>query len=451
MEGEKIIEMTPNHFLAYGDKEELARIIKDDASVAAMWSRCAKAYGPMCAISDLDERYSYARLNDDVSRLRGVLFEKGIKKGDRVGVLIPNSYAFVKAFLATVTAGAVAVLLPPHLDEKAVYGLCMKYSIKALIYDLATVEKTKLAETLSLKLISSTESAEPAPEVPCEGADPCAVLFTGGTTGRSKGVLLSHRAVLCGTVNGCYAFKKIYAQRYMLVLPLTHVFGLIRNCLTVLYTGSTLRICRNPKDMFREMAVFKPTFLILVPALAEMGINLSKQLKAGAGLFGGELRYIVAGACAVPQHLVTEYNEIGITLLAGYGLTESANLVSGNPNPLEKPHSVGLPYPGQSLRIVNGELEYWVGMFLPAGTAVPEGYEYADIEAMDFAVFWRYGKEDGEEMYGLEAHNRCLELFAEHGWERREDDWCFERYNCPRFTEPDEEGNVILDYGISIL
>lgn len=358
MENEKIIESTPNYFLDYGDREELARIIRDDASVEAMWARCSKEYAELCAISDLDEEYSYARLDGDVARLRGALKAKGVKKGDFVGIIIPNSYAFIKSFLAVVTSGGVAVLLPPHLDEKAVYALSTKFSFTALVYDEPTAEKTKLAASLSLSLVRADEQTEPVPSVESKPTDPCAVLFTGGTTGRSKGVLLSHRAVLRGTINGCYGYPGIYAQRYLLILPLTHVFGLIRNMLTVLYTGSTLRICRNAKDMFREMAVFKPTFLIFVPALAEMSINLAKQLKAGAELFGGALRYIVCGASAVAPHLIKEYAEIGVTLLAGYGLTEAANLVSGNPDTRKKPDSVGFPYPGQSLRIVNGEL--WI-------------------------------------------------------------------------------------------
>ena len=357
MENEKIIEVTHNHFLRYGDGEELARLIKNDASVVEMWTRCAKEYADMLAISD-DEEYSYSRLDEDVSKLRGALIAKGVKKGDRVGVFMPNSYAFIKSFLAVVTAGGVAVLLPPHLDEKAVYGLSMKLSIKAIVYDEPTFERVKLASSLPVKIVHCGEQGESVACVPCVSSDPCAVLFTGGTTGKSKGVLLSHRAVLRGTINGCYGYPGIYAQRYLLVLPLTHVFGLIRNCLTVLYTGSALRICRNPKDMFREMAAFKPTFLIFVPALAEMSLNLSRKMKAGRGLFGGALRYIICGASAVAPHLIKEYAEIGVTLLAGYGLTESANLVSGNVNSLEKPDSVGLPYPGQSLRIVNGEL--WI-------------------------------------------------------------------------------------------
>ena len=359
MDNEKIIQAdTLKIFRSFGIEEELNRIIQDDESVAAMWTRCAKEYADLIAISDLDETYSYACLNDDAAHLRGALAANGVKKGSRIGIIMPNSYAFVKSFLAAVTVGAVAVLLPPHLDEKAIYGLCKKFSITALIYDEPTVAKTALAATLPLKLIRADAQAEPTPVADCTHADPCAVLFTGGTTGKSKGVLLSHGAILRGTINGCYAYPNIYAQRYLIVLPLTHVFGLIRNCLTVLYTGSALRICRNNKDMFREMAAFKPTFLVFVPALAEMSLNLAKQLKVGAGLFGGALRYIICGACAVSPHLFKEYAELGITLLAGYGLTESANLVSGNNRNDYKLTSVGIPYPGQSLRVVDGEL--WI-------------------------------------------------------------------------------------------
>ena len=357
MENEKIIEVSENHFLPHADAEELARIIKEGETLEKMWARVAAEHAQHTAISD-GEEYTFARLDDDTARLRGALSASGVKKGDYVGIFIPNSYAFAKAFLAVTTMGAVAVLLPPHLDEKAVYGLSVKLAFSALVYDEPTEERVKPLSALSLKLLRADAEGKPVPSVPCTPSDPCAVLFTGGTTGKSKGALLNHGAVIRGTINACYGFPHISNQRYLLVLPLTHVFGLIRNLLNSLYTGSTLHICRNPKDMFREMAVFKPTVLVLVPALAEMAINLAKQLKAGAGLFGGALHHIICGASVVAPHLIREYHEIGITLLQGYGLTESANLVSGNPTSMKKPDSVGLPYPKQSLRIVNGEL--WI-------------------------------------------------------------------------------------------
>lgn len=103
-----------------------------------------------------------------------------------------------------------------------------------------------------------------------------------------------------------------------------------------------------------------------------------------------------------------------------------------------------------AMRVVDGVFEYWIGYFFAEGTAAPEGYEFVDTEPVDFAKFWIYGNENNGELYGMDVHNMCLEEIKKRGWERFEDNWCFERYNCPRFTTPDENGNVILDYGISI-
>jgi long-chain acyl-CoA synthetase len=124
--------------------------------------------------------------------------------------------------------------------------------------------------------------------------------------------------------------------------------------MTSLYTGSTLFICRNNKDMFRDIAMFKPTILVLVPALAEMALTLSKKFKRN--MLGEDLKYIICGAAAVPPYLLSEYRKQGVTLFPGYGLTESANLVSGNPETVTKPDSVGLMYPNQEYKIVEGEL-----------------------------------------------------------------------------------------------
>jgi long-chain acyl-CoA synthetase len=106
--------------------------------------------------------------------------------------------------------------------------------------------------------------------------------------------------------------------------------------------------------MFKEIAVFKPTIMVLVPALAEMALNLSKQF--GRNMLGADMKTIICGAAAVSPYLVREYDKFGVALLPGYGLTESANLVSGNPEALQKPDSVGYIYDGMEYKIVDGEL-----------------------------------------------------------------------------------------------
>ncbi len=103
-----------------------------------------------------------------------------------------------------------------------------------------------------------------------------------------------------------------------------------------------------------------------------------------------------------------------------------------------------------AVHIVDGMPEYWIGMFFPVDTEVPEGFDCVDMEALEYAVCYLYDKEGSGDFYSMETHEMCLEELKSLGLKRKEDDWCFERYNCPRFTTPDEAGNVILDYGISI-
>jgi len=103
------------------------------------------------------------------------------------------------------------------------------------------------------------------------------------------------------------------------------------------------------------------------------------------------------------------------------------------------------------MRVVDGMVEYWIGMFFSENTQAPEGFEYQDIPAFSAATCWLYGDEKNGELYGLEIHNMVVAEANKHGFIRKDDDWCFERYNCPRFTTPDDKGNVILDYSISII
>ena len=103
-----------------------------------------------------------------------------------------------------------------------------------------------------------------------------------------------------------------------------------------------------------------------------------------------------------------------------------------------------------AVHIVDGMSEYWIGMLFPSDTTVPDGFGYIDIEPLDYAVCYLYDKEGSGDFYTMETHDDCLEQIKALGMKRKEDDWCFERYNCPRFTTPDERDNVILDYLISI-
>ena len=367
-------------FAKYTDAQTFAKIV-DFANITEMWEHSVKAYGDQSAVVDGAD-YTYNALDAEVAAFRTVLKNAGVKAGDAVGILAPNSVGFIKAYLAINTYGAAAVLLPPHLDAMTVFGCSMKFGLKAIVYDTSLDASVAFAreKNPALALIDAASSADEATaSVSPDTNSLSTVIFTGGTTGKSKGARLSHRAVMYGIKNGCYGYRDVFEQRYFLVLPLTHVFGLIRNTLTSLYTGSSLFICKNPKNMFKDIAVHRPTIMIFVPALAEMALNLSKQF--GRNMLGEDMKTIICGAAAVPPYLVREYDKYGIQVCPGYGLTESANLVSGNPEALAKPESVGLIYEGMEYKIVDGEL--WL-----KGVNMMDGYFGDEENAVAYEDGW---------------------------------------------------------------
>lgn len=89
--------------------------------------------------------------------------------------------------------------------------------------------------------------------------------------------------------------------------------------------------------------------------------------------------------------------------------------------------------------------EYWIGLFLSPNATAPEGFESVDIPAGEIGVCWLYGNDKSGELYSMEASDSSMAAFAEKGWKFSENAWFLERYNHPRFTTPDEKGNVILD------
>jgi long-chain acyl-CoA synthetase len=344
------------HIEDYNDQDELKRI-PHYPDVKAFFEDVTAKFAGSEAIVDRGVSYTYASLKDEVASLRSALYEQGVRQGSFVIVDCKNGIGFIKGYLAAATMGAVAVLVPPMLPHEAIFGIGSKMKASALVYDASTEQVVGALKGMNppFKLIeASAKGTAEVPEAKIAPEMPCAVMFTSGTTGHSRAVLLSHRAIMAGSYNGCLGIKDIFGRRYVLILPLFHVFGLIRNLMTSLMTGSDLYINHDTRELFRDIAAFKPDILVAVPALAELALKVSR--KSGKNMLGENMRTIICGAAMVPPYLVVEYKKLGIALFPGYGLTESANLVSGNPENEKKPDSVGLLYPGVEAKIDNGEL-----------------------------------------------------------------------------------------------
>lgn len=307
------------------------------------------------ALSDTQTVCTYAKMCSDVAHKRALLNSFSLKKGDKVAIIDDSTPEAVEMFLAITSAGYVAIILPSQLSEQAVVGSCVKFDIKVLAYGSQFGELAKLVPCRTVQIEEIGDVSASAVKVSPD--DPAAIFFTGGTTGVPKGAILPHRAIMRGALNGCYApGKQLGRHRYANVLPLSHVFGLIRGTMSVLYTGGLWVSGKNVKETLSQLPAIKPTCLVAVPGICEILMGLVKMY--GKEFLGDNLRFIIAGAANVPPKLISEFDTIGISLFAGYGMTEAGNLTSGNIDVKEKPTSVGKIYPGQEVKIVDGEL--WI-------------------------------------------------------------------------------------------
>ena len=345
-------------FQKYCSKEHFDKLIPLN-NVVELLNKMENEYSDLVAVMTNEGNVTYQQLCDDVKGVISVLKANNISLKSNVGIIGPNNYNFTKSSLGVMAYGSVSTLLPVQLDEKMIYGCCLKYNLTAVLYDEAIEGKIGFAKNLlpNVKFIKIEDFVsvygKGGYNEEIASKDTSCIVMTGGTTGRSKGAVLSHKALMTGVLNGTYGLPEVFNQVYYSIMPLTHVFGFIRNLLTCFYTGSSIFFAGDKMAMFKEIARVQPTILIVVPTLAEIFLNLSKQF--GLKMLGGKVNTIICGGASVSPYIVTEFTELGINCCPGYGLTESANLVSGNPNP-NKPTSVGLVYPDLETKIVNGEL-----------------------------------------------------------------------------------------------
>ena len=334
-------------------------------------------YSSLVALRSKELSKTYHEFYLDVSRCRKTLIDLGIKMGDHVGLLFKNEYDFVVSFFAVTTLGAVASILPINLPKEALLGLTYKFSLKLLIYSLEIQDEIlSLKESKSDLLILDADSllsCEMAKGIEVSGDTPACIVFTGGTTGAPKGALLSHKNLTRGAFNGCLVVGQVFHLSMVSLIPFTHVFGLVKNLLSCFVCGNSLYMVGEPSGFVKEMSMAQPDVMVLTPALCQLVLDLVKRF--GKSIFGKKFTTIIAGGAAVSSQLTLALAKEGIIAYQGYGSTESTNLISGNPESLSIPNSVGHIYPDEEIKIVDGEI-------LVKGDNVFLGY-YGDKENTD--------------------------------------------------------------------
>ncbi len=310
-------------------------------------------WGDRPAVSDTVTTYTYKEFCSRIARRRAYINALGLAKGAKIAIFDRNSLNAVELFLAVTSAGYVALNLPASLPAPAVAGSCKRFDVEAIF---VRDEFAPLCEGLPVKVCPAAAIAdEEAPVAIVDKEDTAAIFFTGGTTGAPKGAVLPHRALMRGSFNGCFApGSQLAGNRVICMLPLSHIFGLVRSTMSVFYTGAEWFSCEDMKATIGKFPQIRPTLLVLVPGICEILLGLVKMY--GVPFLGGQLKMIISGAANVPPRLMTEFDKLGIQLLAGYGLTESANLTTGNADVLTHPTSIGKVYDGIETKVVEGEL-----------------------------------------------------------------------------------------------
>ena len=329
-----------------------------------------KEYADNPAVSDQVNTITYKELGERVARRRAFVESLGLPKGSHIAIFDKNSQDAIEMFLAVTTSGYVAMNFPAALPEMAVIGSCMKFDVAAIMVRDEFKPLTEKLQGVKVCPVSSiAETGVPSTKV--DPDSPAAIFFTGGTTGTPKGAVLTHRALMRGNYNTIFKPGKVIGvHRYIAILPLSHVFGLIAGTMGCFYTGNLIFTCEDMKATIGKLPVIKPTLLVIVPGVCDILAGLCKMY--GPQFLGGSLRLIISGAANVPPRLVDIFTKMGVEFCFGYGLTETANLTSANADAITHPTSIGKIYPGQQTKVVDGEL--WV-----KGDNVFSGY-YKDPE-----------------------------------------------------------------------
>jgi long-chain acyl-CoA synthetase len=339
-------------------------------------------------------RLSFARLADEVARCAAALQRLGVAKGDRVAILLPNCPQFVVAYCATLQIGGIAVPFNPLYSAREIeYQLRDSEAKLALVLNRFYPDVQKVRARTALERVVVTGIQEHFPwalrllygltqgrkeRVPLAASDlryrdllapgrPSAVataeddtavlLYTGGTTGVSKGVELSHRSLVYNAEQN-RAWAKLGEGRDLTLgaLPLFHAFGLTCGLHLSLLTAGTLVLVPNPTDILglaKMIDALRPNIFPLVPTLAVGLSNLPDLARY-------DLRSVRVCPCAgsplAPAVQRAFVEKTGIPLAEGFGLTECSPVAMGNPPFGENRWgTVGLPYPDTEVLIVDVE------------------------------------------------------------------------------------------------
>ncbi len=334
-----------------------------------------------------NRRLSYLEINNLVSLVAGGLNALGLRRKDRVAILMENCPEYIITYFAIIRAGGIVVPINTFLTPDEISYILNDSICKILIYRekfLSHIDKIK--RTISgLKAVNYDDIPQQDVEPYTGNDDDIAVfLYTSGTTGFPKGAMLTHRNLI-SNVEACQKVMHLsYRDKILLFLPLFHSFSFTVCVILPIYSGANIVLLTSVKPFSKVIkSIFRDriTFFVGVPTI----YNILYKKKIPFFLryifrFLINIRACVSGAVALPEATMHAFEErFKVPLIEGYGLTEASPVVAVNPlNGLRKPSSVGPPVPGVEVAVVGEDGRKMpggeIGELIVKGPNVMKGY-----------------------------------------------------------------------------
>lgn len=368
-------------------------------TIRELWDNAVNQYADIAAVrwpekKEIKER-SYRELGEDITAIRKGLQAEGFA-GAHISLIGTSSVEWIGSYLGITTGQNVAVPLDAGLPAEDLIALLQDAEAQALFLspkrrDLAeqvAVQCPRIRKIWLLQEIQEDGFATLAdlkaagvniPDVAGRKADEIVTLiYTSGTTGKSKGVMLSQNN-LCSNVEAI-DFTVEPGSAVLSVLPIHHAFCLVMDWLKGFSLGATLCINDSFMHMVRNMSIFKPEVMLMVPLMIE---TIYKKLAAAGAdvppavlaenVFGGKLRIIFTGGAHLDPFYIEKFAAYGVQVLEGYGMSECSPVISSNTPQDHKAGSIGRPLPNVQVRFEDGEI-------CVHGSSVMQGYYHMPEE-----------------------------------------------------------------------
>lgn len=333
------------------------------APIGDLLGRQAAKRPQALAFRDKDRAVSYGELADRTARIASHLQANGVGPGDRVAIHLPNSVDWVEACLGIVRAGAVAV---PISFDATVDEIAYRIDDAQCVAVFAREQKREVLRQASGNVAVMAfengrsaavveDGAGPAPLDPLDIERPAFIVYTSGTTGRAKGVVLSLQSMLWVTA-ACWApVAGLNADDYVLnALPLYHSYALNLAVVSIVATGASEYLMESfSASRLAEVLAQEP--ITLLPGVPTVFHYMLERAKEEGRRTLSKVRICLSAGAVLPGPLNQEFESwFGVKLLDGYGITETSTMVTINaPSGGRFMGSCGLPLPGLATRIVD--------------------------------------------------------------------------------------------------